>query len=191
MRPAAASAVVFMFMVAAGSAQATSLSTLKKRDKQQTASLYRHAGTVRFFANHPWLLKYGPEPQRWTARKALKRARIWVRIIRQERAETRAALEALAHPPNDWAEFSCIYGYEKGPDGPATNTGNGFYGGLQMDEGFQSTYGREFLRQWGTADKWPVWAQVVAARRARDGYGRHGARGYGPWPNTARLCGQL
>jgi hypothetical protein len=93
-----------------------------------------------------------------------------------------------SHPPDDWAEFSCIHSRE----GAATSsTGSGYYGGVQMDIGFQRTYGAEFLARWGAADRWPVWAQVVAARRARDGYGGFPARGYGPWPATARACGQL
>lgn len=52
-----------------------------------------------------------------------------------------------------------------------------------MDYGFMSTYGGEFLRKYGTADKWPVWAQITAAERAKNS-----GRGYGPWPNTARMC---
>lgn len=183
MKPVAACAVAFMFMVAAGSATAASLTTLKQRDRQQTATLHRNVGTVRFFASHGWLLKYGPEQERWVARRALKRARIWVRIVLRERAETRATIRALSHPPNDWAEFSCIHSYE---GSTTSNTGNGYYGGLQMDISFQSHYGAEFLHRWGTANNWPVWAQVTAARRARDS-----GRGYGPWPNTARMCGQL
>lgn len=183
MRSLAALAVTFMFMVVVGSATAASLKTLQKRDARQTATLYRNVGTLRFFANHRWLLKYGSEQQRWVARKALKRARIWISIVRRERAETRAAIRALSHPPNDWAEFSCIHRYE---GSARANTGNGYYGGLQMDLGFQRAHGKDFLRRWGTADHWPIWAQVIAARRARDS-----GRGYGPWPNTARRCGLL
>jgi hypothetical protein len=66
------------------------------------------------------------------------------------------------------------------------NTGNGFYGGLQMDLGFQASYGADFLRRWGTADKWPVWAQLQAAGRAYQS-----GRGFYPWPNTARACGLI
>jgi hypothetical protein len=78
-------------------------------------------------------------------------------------------------------ELMCIHDYE----GKWTaNTGNGYYGGLQMDMKFQVTYGSAFLVRWGTADNWPVWAQVVVARRA---YGN--GRGFTPWPNTARACG--
>lgn len=79
--------------------------------------------------------------------------------------------------------FLCIHRYE-GAWG--SNTGNGYYGGLQMDVAFQTVYGSDFLARWGTADNWPAWAQVEAAVRAyRSG------RGFGPWPNTARACGLL
>ena len=37
----------------------------------------------------------------------------------------------------------------------------------------------------GHADRWPVWAQLVAAERA------YASRGWSPWPNTARACGLL
>jgi hypothetical protein len=60
-----------------------------------------------------------------------------------------------------------------------------------MDLGFQQTYGSEYLAKYGTADKWPTWIQIKVARRARDGYHGHGARGYHPWPNTARYCGLI
>lgn len=81
----------------------------------------------------------------------------------------------------------CIHRYE----GSWTDPNAPYWGGLQMDYGFQDTYGHEYLKRWGTADHWPVWAQITAARRARDGYGGYGPRGYGPWPNTARICGLL
>ena len=60
-----------------------------------------------------------------------------------------------------------------------------YWGGLQMDRNFMKAYGRRFYQRWGTADYWPVWAQLQA--------GRNGvrARGWNPWPNTARLCGLM
>jgi hypothetical protein len=79
--------------------------------------------------------------------------------------------------------FECIHSYEGAWD---ANTGNGYNGGLQMDYGFMSTYGPEYLRSLGTADNWPPAIQVeVAVRAYRSG------RGFGPWPNTARYCGLL
>jgi hypothetical protein len=66
-----------------------------------------------------------------------------------------------------------------------SNTGNGYYGGFQADLSFQQAYGAEFYRRWGTANNWPVWAQITMAYR---GWHR---RGWHPWPNTARACGLL
>lgn len=74
----------------------------------------------------------------------------------------------------------CIHRYEASWN---ANTGNGYYGGLQMDINFQQDHGRAFLRRWGYAHNWPVWAQLQAGR---NGYR---ARGWNPWPNTARICG--
>jgi hypothetical protein len=79
--------------------------------------------------------------------------------------------------------FRCIHHYEGAWN---ANTGNGYYGGLQLDLAFQGRYGADFLRLWGTADNWPPWAQLQAAVRAyRSG------RGFYPWPNTARVCGLI
>jgi hypothetical protein len=107
--------------------------------------------------------------------------------------QQRDALAALAVVRNAlrkptvpaWLEraFLCIHHYEGAWD---ADTGNGYFGGLQMDYGFMSTYGGSFLRRWGTADHWPAWAQVATAVRAYAS-----GRGFGPWPNTARACGLL
>ena len=77
--------------------------------------------------------------------------------------------------------FLCIHHYE---GAWTSNTGNGYYGGLQMDRRFMQRYGRGLLGRWGTADNWPAWAQLEVAARAHDS-----GRGFTPWPNTARSCG--
>jgi len=53
-----------------------------------------------------------------------------------------------------------------------------------MDLNFMKAYGPEFLAKWGTADKWPPWAQMKAAER-----GYASGSGFGPWPKTAPACG--
>jgi hypothetical protein len=79
--------------------------------------------------------------------------------------------------------FMCIHHYEGAWN---ASTGNGYYGGLQMDRRFQSLYGSDFVERWGTADNWPTWAQLLVSVRAyRSG------RGFYPWPNTARACGLI
>lgn len=79
--------------------------------------------------------------------------------------------------------FLCIHKYEGAWN---ANTGNGYYGGLQMDRTFQRTYGPEFYRAWGTANNWPPHVQLTVAYRAY-----FSGRGFHPWPNTARRCGLL
>lgn len=77
----------------------------------------------------------------------------------------------------------CIKHYESDGDGGwRANTGNGYYGGLQMDLSFQHAYGWIYLSRWGTADRWPAWAQLSAGHRAV------ASRGYAPWPQTRRYC---
>lgn len=91
--------------------------------------------------------------------------------------------------------FTCIHRWEgswRDPNSP-------YYGGLQMDWSFMDAYGYyhgrlpngervhwDFVRRWGSADHWPVWAQFVAANHARAA-----GRGYHPWPLTARRCGLI
>lgn len=75
----------------------------------------------------------------------------------------------------------CIHQYE----GSWTDPNAPYYGGLQMDYNFMQAYGGVFLRRWGTADHWPIWAQIQAGR---NGYR---ARGWYPWPVSSRTCGLL
>jgi len=111
--------------------------------------------------------------------------RRWALHLWQQRA-AQAALAVSTHVPERAATpslvdaFTCIHRYEGAWD---SNTGNGFYGGLQMDWAFMRLHGADFLSRWGTADRWPVWAQIEAAARAH-----RSGRGFAPWPNTARYC---
>ncbi len=86
-------------------------------------------------------------------------------------------------PPALGQAFLCIHRLEAAWN---ANTGNGYYGGLQMDLSFQARYGARYLGRFGTADRWPVWAQLDAAVTAY-----RAGRGFWPWPNTARACGLL
>jgi hypothetical protein len=99
------------------------------------------------------------------------------------------ALVTRAHaqnPPHK-AAWLCIYRYERNPrQGWRTKTGNGYYGGLQMDIGFQRTYAPLLFRAKGTADRWSALEQIWAAERAR-----RSGRGFYPWPRTARACGLI
>jgi len=110
--------------------------------------------------------------------------RVWLRKLWRTRAD-RAARRA-ATPPHR-AGWLCIHRHEREPaQGWSTRTGNGFYGGLQMDLSFQRTYGRDLLRMKGTADRWSPLEQMWVAERAH-----RSGRGFWPWPNTARYCGLI
>jgi hypothetical protein len=85
----------------------------------------------------------------------------------------------MLHPPLEQA-WECIH---RGEAGWHSNTGNGYYGGLQMDLEFQRTYAPRYLLRKGTADRWTRLEQIWVAERAR-----RSGRGFYPWPNTARAC---
>jgi Transglycosylase-like domain len=110
--------------------------------------------------------------------------RSWVRDVWHRRAVR--TWKRAQRPPrkNAWL---CIHRYERNPrQGWRTHTGNGYYGGLQMDMTFQRTYGHDLLRRKGTANRWSALEQMWVAERAyRSG------RGFHPWPNTARACGLI
>jgi hypothetical protein len=67
------------------------------------------------------------------------------------------------------------------------SSGGAYWGGLQMDIGFQHTYGEDMIRRHhgGLADTWTPIEQITVANRA------YRTRGYYPWPNTARSCGLI
>jgi hypothetical protein len=102
----------------------------------------------------------------------------WVLRLWQRRAS--AARRRAQNPPHKH-EWLCLHRYE----GSWRDADPPYYGGLQMDLEFQSTYGRELLRRKGTAENWSPLEQMWVAERA------HRTRGFWPWPNTARYCGLL
>jgi hypothetical protein len=93
------------------------------------------------------------------------------------------AVSAMAAQSSDYVTrgLLCIHGYE----GAWNDPGGPYYGGLQMDVNFMMAFGRSYYNRWGTADHWPIQAQMDAGSRG------YRARGWSPWPNTARMCGLL
>jgi hypothetical protein len=110
--------------------------------------------------------------------------RRWVRDLWRRRAiHTRRVAQ---NPPHRSA-WLCLHQYERHPTyGWRTNTGNGFYGGLQMDSTFMRLYGARLLRLKGTADRWTPLEQMWVGERAL-----RAGRGFYPWPNSARACGLI
>jgi hypothetical protein len=85
------------------------------------------------------------------------------------------------NPPHK-RQWVCIHRFE----GSWTDPNPPFYGGLQMDLGFQRRYGPRLLARKGTADHWTPLEQMWVAERAH-----RAGRGFYPWPNTARYCGLI
>ena len=113
------------------------------------------------------------------AQKVPRRYRLWVRTLWRSRA-TSARKRFLAGPPHR-SQWQCIHRHE---GGWRAQTGNGYYGGLQMDFSFMRAYGRHLLRTRETADRWTPLEQMWVAEKAH-----RSGRGFSPWPNTARYCG--
>jgi hypothetical protein len=114
---------------------------------------------------------------RWETRARMARVQLAKWYVRQAKLARHAVLTERRALYEKWR---CIHEHEGRWDDPNAP----YWGGLQMSRWFQQTYGPEFYAKWGTADRWPVWAQIEAAERA---YQQDGD--YGQWPNTARACG--
>jgi hypothetical protein len=114
----------------------------------------------------------GAGPERWAQR--YRRERAAVVELRARLASRLTPLVALVRA------FECVHG---GEGSWTANTGNGYYGGLQMDRSFMAAYAPGLLRRKGTANHWTPAQQISVAIVA------HAVRGFEPWPNTARRCG--
>ena len=154
----------------AAAAAATATPQLPHQEVQRLIDRYRHrTWHWQRVMQRPLTLTLSHPPG-----DPLKRIRVWKRIaLRLQRV--------AMHPPHLRA-WTCIHRYE----GAWTDTGAPYYGGLQMDLGFQRTYGAGLLAHKGTADHWTPLEQMWTAERAV-----RAGRGFWPWPNTGRLCGVL
>ena len=125
-----------------------------------------------------------PTPDPAPATYQGKTAKAWHRIASRYLTSVRA----LNHRPAPWGghwlerAFLCIHSHE----GRWTDPNPPYFGGVQMDLGFQRAYGSWALRAFGTADHWPVSVQLAVAIQAWAS-----GRGFHPWPNTARACGLI
>lgn len=132
------------------------------------------------------LRSYRAKTRRWQATMGRPLTRRTIRPANRrtlhfwERAARRAYL-AYIYPPHRRA-WLCIHRYE----GSWADSGDPYWGGLQMDRGFMEGYASHHLLRRGWADDWSPLEQMWVAERAyRSG------RGYDAWPNTARMCGLI
>ena len=103
------------------------------------------------------------------------------RALHYWRSQVKHVSWLAAHPPHKRG-WLCIHHFE----GSWSDSGDPYWGGLQMDRGFMRTYAPRFLLRKGWADHWTPLEQMWVAERAH-----RSGRGYNPWPNTARYCGLL
>jgi hypothetical protein len=129
-----------------------------------------------FFHNHP------KQARSVIGRRELRKAAVWIRVLRRELAETRAALEprrVLASGSSWlWQAFMCIHRYE----GAWDDDGAPYWGGLQFGWSEWQRFGGNFAPSANLASP----AEQIAAGVA---YWR--VAGFSPWPRTARACGLL
>lgn len=168
-------AVAVVATVIVGTTTAQAKSTTEKR---LMIRFYHVDGFIKSIGHVARRTIYNPNPQ----------IRIkWVRTIHylvRVRAKTKAAIDRLRQPPRPahYEQWLCIHHYE---GSWTADTGNGYYGGLQMDDSFQKTYGWDVYKIKGSADHWTPLEQMQAAEKA------YKTRGFYPWPNTARACGLI
>ncbi len=115
------------------------------------------------------------------------RARHQLQTSQQRLARERDARRARwSHPGLSGAinALLCIHG---GEGAWTSETGNGFHGGLQMDDRFEGQYGAWARRRYGYhAGSWPADVQILVGLTAF-----YSGRGWYPWPMTARACGLI
>ena len=167
----------------------------RENGKRRAASLPSEGALergIRRYRQRAWhwqrVVGRAPTPTNRSAERSADREyKAWALRLWKRRA-TRAWVR-MQNPPHK-NEWQCIHRYEghwrASPDGAgALSSGGPYYGGLQMDLGFQRTYGSYLLRLKGTANRWTPLEQMWVAERALP------TRGFTPWPNTARVCGLL
>jgi len=128
---------------------------------------------VGFWRNNPKIFK-GRIP------KIVHREYSRLKWLRREHSQTRSKLGPRIKYLSAWI---CIHNHE----GAWNDSGDPYWGGLQMDQDFMYAYGSDMIRKYGGfANLWSPYDQMIVAERA---HAR--GRGFYPWPNTARYCGLI
>lgn len=179
---------------------------LEARRDLQKRIIKHDKDVLRFFRNHPirtlsrmhklpivmkrqHIIRYHYLQEKWTRRELaetieairLKAARLKARRILEARRKQERILTSFMGNIDAW---TCIH---NGEGAWNSNTGNGYYGGLQMDVGFMTTYGSDMIAKYGGyANLWSPQDQIIVAQRAYNS-----GRGYHPWPHTAHACGLI
>jgi hypothetical protein len=177
---------VFLTLLAAGATLASSSAPQQRVTAKATASKPRpvrkaipkvNVVLVRRLRRTVWHWQAVMGKRRTTVKTSLRS----VTALRYWRRQARSVARVASHPPHK-AGWLCIHRYE----GSWSDSSDPYWGGLQMDRGFMSTYAPGVLLRRGWADRWTALEQMWVAERAH-----RSGRGYWPWPNTARSCGLI
>lgn len=157
-----------------------------KVKKEETCNKWKIVKGIRFYRASAWYWDWaaGTSPTRFSKWKPKHSCGFLTYLAVQSRKKAHIAkAQFQTWYARTYSKWACIHSYE----GSWQDAGDPFWGGLQMDRGFMSSYGSDFIRAFhGYANVWPVWAQLRAAERAY-----YSGRGFYPWPNTARYCGLI
>lgn len=176
MKKLIALSVIVLSGLAAGSGHATSTN--------KTAALAaKYRSSIDSLIIGTWHRQDVMGTQRTRTTRSYRHAKsiAYIRWVRQHWKQVNFRVVQQFRNPPHMAEFLCIHRYE----GAWQDSGSPFWGGLQMNYGFQSTYGATLLASKGTADHWTPLEQIWTAEKAVV------SRGFYPWPNTARYCGLI
>lgn len=183
MRKLIALSLIAVTVMAASTAQASPKSSKSSQVKFQQQRYYHALGYYKVIWGQAARTVYNPNPtirNRWIgAVKYLKRVQTNA-LNEIHRLTAPPSLVPAGYPPH-YQAWLCIHRYE----GSWSDGGSPYWGGLQMNYGFQATYGAKLLREKGTADHWTPLEQMWVAENA------YKSRGFYPWPNTARYCGLI
>lgn len=125
---------------------------------------------------------YRPRPMREIPRDRYHAT--WKRYGEVKAATIARQSKCLSNTLMDWYYSSgakCVHEHEGAWNDPNAP----YWGGFQADLSFQRTYNPGAYSTYGTADRWPIIEQIEMAYRGWQ------ARGWYPWPTTARICGLL
>lgn len=161
---------------------------LKNQANWYRKNIHHAKATLRWWKNQGSELLESSVSYRRTRKADIRYHQNLLRNAQRKYNSVLASIEFAARPyylriyPRHLSAWNCIHRYE----GSWTDPNAPYYGGLQMDWNFMSTYGSDLLAKKGTADNWTPLEQMQVAENAL----AHG-RGFYPWPNSARMCGLI
>lgn len=159
----------------------------RKRQLQAAQAIRSLTARASFYRSKTWYLEQVmgvPLTRHVPAPRSVSSARAAHETLGFWRRQAASTWKRFSDPPN-YSNWLCIQRNETAPPYPAwkTASGNGYFGGVQMDRTFMRHYGAFLLRLKGTANNWTKLEQIWVAERGRR------VQGWGAWPRSSHACG--